>query len=412
MTGVSDGESGMTRVLFVDDEQLILDGLKRLLYPLRNQWEMHFATSGEQALQLLSENDFDVLISDMMMPGMDGAELLNRVRQQYPSIVRIILSGHSDKELIYRALGSTHVYLSKPSDRDSIEGAIRRASELDQILNDENLTRLISSLDTLPSLPNLYFELLDVLKSKYYSIKKVTEVITKDAGMTAKLLQLVNSAFFGLPRHISDPKLAINLLGLDVLVALVMTVQIFTQFESASLIDISFQQFWDHCSGTSSLAKTLAERQGLPHRVIDDTFAAGLLHDSGKIILMGNEPEKYRQVRDLMEREGIDNFHAEEMVYGSSHPVVGAYLLGLWGLPTSIVEAVAFHHQSDKPGLSQNPIPSFVYLANLLERPLRNGREDEVKRIIEGEFVQSLGLRYPLKQVLDDIRNKQQKEDR
>ncbi|MEO7650489.1 MAG: response regulator, partial [Bryobacteraceae bacterium] len=104
----------MKQLLFVDDEPKVLEGLKRSLRPMREDWNMSFVTSGAEALQTLEQAPFDVIVSDMRMPVMDGAQLLNEVRQRFPQVVRIVLSGQSDKELIYQSIAATHQYLDKP----------------------------------------------------------------------------------------------------------------------------------------------------------------------------------------------------------------------------------------------------------------------------------------------------------
>jgi DNA-binding NtrC family response regulator len=154
--------AGMKHILFVDDEQQILDGLKDLLRKQRKQWTMVFALGGEAALRELQQQPFDVVVSDMRMPGMDGATLLTRVKELYPSSARIILSGHAERDSIVRALPVAHQFLNKPCDAALLRMVVERACELQRLLQNEKIRCLIGKLDKLPSVPHTYWELTRV----------------------------------------------------------------------------------------------------------------------------------------------------------------------------------------------------------------------------------------------------------
>ena len=220
------------RILFVDDEPKILEGLQRTLRSMRQEWEMQFAGSGQEALECLSKEPFDVVVSDMRMPGMDGAQLLKEVMRLYPQIARIILSGHSDQEIVLKSVRIAHQYLAKPCEAETLKSVVTRTCALRELLADDAVRRMVSNMDSIPSLPSLYAEIMEEIQSPNASIQRVGKIISKDMGMTTKILQLVNSAFFGLRRHVSSPSQAVSLLGLDTIRALVLSVHIFTHFDS------------------------------------------------------------------------------------------------------------------------------------------------------------------------------------
>ncbi len=194
------------KILFVDDEMNVLAGLKRMLRTQRNEWEMHFAGGGHAALELMQQHMFDVVVSDMRMPGMDGAELLTRVSELYPNTVRLVLSGQSEHEKIFRAVGPAHQFMSKPCDPEVLIGTIQRACALQCRMQDESLRRIITQVKFLPTLPSIYRDLVTKLKSDDSSLDEIGEMIGRDISMTAKVLQLVNSSFFGLPQHVTCPQ--------------------------------------------------------------------------------------------------------------------------------------------------------------------------------------------------------------
>lgn len=378
------------KILFVDDELNVLDGLRRMLRSMRDEWVMGFAASGPEALEILERAPFDVVVSDMRMPGMDGAKLLSEVMRRYPEIIRIVLSGHSDEETILRSVGPAHQYLSKPCDAEVLKTTVGRACALRDLLNDDTLKRLVSRLDSLPSLPSLYVELMEELRSGKASMARIGEIISKDIGMTAKVLQLVNSAFFGLPRHVSSPTEAVVLLGIDTVKALVLSVHVFSQFEPAQLHTFSISELQRHSLATAARARSLTEVENLEPMLRDHAFMAGLLHDAGKLILAANLPDPYSEVIQRASAEKLPLHEAEHRVLGVSHAEVGASLLGIWGIPDPIVEAVAFHHQPVAcPHRSFSPLTA-VHVANALEH--RDSDRHEAGSELDLDYLNNLGL--------------------
>ncbi len=359
------------RILFVDDEPLVLSGLQRMLRGFRHEWTMAFAESSQAALEQLAlacaeKEPFDIVVSDMRMPGMDGAQLLDEVMQRYPETVRIVLSGQSEQEAILRVIGSAHQFLSKPCDPETMKKTITRACALRDKLAQPSLKKLVSQVTTLPSLPGVYMQLVEELQSPEASVQRVSELIAHDVGMTAKLLQLVNSSFFGLPRHVESPAHAASLLGLNLLKPLVLSASIFSQYENSCLKGYSLDEAIVHSLMVSSLAKQITSSQTEDQQMVEDTMLAGLLHDVGQLVLATNLPKEYGDAMELAEKEAIPLFEAEMELLGASHADIGAYLLGLWGLPDPIVEAVAFHHEPSKcPHEEFSPLTA-VHVANVL----------------------------------------------
>ncbi len=143
-------------ILFVDDEPNILSGLKRMLRSMRKTMNFQFAEDGPAALEIMASEKIDVVISDMRMPGMDGAALLTTIQEQYPHAIRIMLTGQADDDSVMRTVGVVHQFLAKPADPDILKQVIKRASALQDLMADERLKKLVSSIDNLPSLPKTY----------------------------------------------------------------------------------------------------------------------------------------------------------------------------------------------------------------------------------------------------------------
>jgi len=333
---------------------------------MRNAWDMRFAERGDQALCMMEEEPFDVVVTDMRMPGMDGGDFLQQVMERHPNVVRIVLSGQSEQELVLKSVRPAHQYLSKPCDAETLRGTLERACTLQDLMGSESLKQFVSGIDSLPSLPSLYTEILEELKSPQSSIQRVGEIIGKDVGMTAKILQLVNSAFFGLPRHIETPAQAAALLGLDTVKALVLGIEVFSRFDSAALPGFDLESLWHHSMAAAAASRAIARVERLPKEQTDDAFMAGLLHDVGKLLMADGDPEGFGRVLNEARDPEVLSWEMERSVFGTSHAEIGAYLLGLWGLPEGIVEAVAFHHTPlNHPDRILSPI-SVVHAANAL----------------------------------------------
>ena len=382
----------MKKVLFVDDEPNLLLGLQRILRRLQTQFDATFVSGPVDALAELEKASFDIVVSDGRMPGMDGEELLRHVRDRYPGVVRILLSGHTGGEVAYRSAGVAHQFLTKPCKPGEMRTTLERACTLQDLLRDSTLRSLVGEIDTVPSEPHLYRELSRVLSSEEASIDEVVTIIEQDVGMCAKALQMVNSAFFGVRQQTTCISHAIMYLGVNVVKQLVLTVGIFDAFgKESSVPGFSLAAEQRHALFVGRAAKMVVSEGN----AAEDALMAGMLHDIGKLVLAKKAPEQWRlAVEDALERhQPLHQVEGEH--FGVTHAEIGAYLLGVWGLPHPIVEAVAFHHapaQAADPALDA---VGAVHIANALVREVETsaGPDGEpVGALLDGEFLDALGV--------------------
>lgn len=334
----------MRRVIFVDDAPEILQHLRRLLAPMQTEWEMQFFPSATDALAAIKQSPCDIVVSDMTMPGMDGAKFLGEVCKTCPQTIRIILSGDHSPYNYVRSASVAHRFLQKPFDTATLKSTIQQAEALRAVLGNPALRNLVNEIKTLPSLPSIYQDLMQEMQAPQASLKKAARIVAKDLGMVTKILQLVNSAFFGLRTHVTDPEQAVALLGFDTIKSLVLSSQVFAQFDQTKLPSFSLDELWRHAMLTGTYARRIAKEEGASQQVMDEAFTAALLHDVGVLVLAANRPNEYARVLDLARTTHVPDWSAERVVFGADHAHVGAYLLGIWGLNDGIVEAVAFHH--------------------------------------------------------------------
>ncbi|WP_309671822.1 response regulator [Gemmatimonas sp.] len=380
--------SAPLQVLIVDDELRVLDGMRRALYRVRDRWEIDTASGGEDALRKLSEKPADIVITDLRMPGMDGISLLETVAQSWPATVRMILSGQEDAATGTRATQVAHQYLSKPSDAEAVIAALGRATSAVHLLRDPAMRAMAGCLSSLPTTPKVLLKIQELTVNDGAAFGDLATLIAGDAALTAKLLQLVNSAYFGAARAVTKVEQAINVIGFQLLRALIISQEITHAFP-CSWPSWSAEKEQQH----AMLVGTVAQAMGDSQADRCDLFTAGVLHDVGMLVLASRAPTMLMTAMLHAERSG-DAFHvAEAELHGVTHADVGAYLLGLWGLPWSLVEAVGMHHSPDAWRSASTTIPAKVafaeQLVNAVHKP--DGIAQASAEMLESELFVILG---------------------
>jgi HD-like signal output (HDOD) protein/CheY-like chemotaxis protein len=352
----------MIRILFVDDEQHVLDGLRDVLRRQRKRWDMHFVSDARVAIERMQEQPFDAVVTDMRMPGMDGAALLAHTKKHFSGTARIILSGQADRESVLRALPSAHQFLSKPCEADALISVIERVSQLQTRLEDRNIRDIVGGIDRLPSAPTTYWELTAAASKAETSLADLAAIVERDPAMSLKVLQLVNSAYFGAARRVSSVQQAVGRLGVELLKALTLSVQAFEALSAPPCEGFSIDDLQQHSFVTARLAKQLT-----PDPVSGaEAFATSVLHDVGKLVLAVGARQQFSEILAEQRKTGRLLYEVEQERLGTTHAEVGAYLLGSWGLPLTMVEAVAYHHMPSSATEAPLPVLAAVHVADAL----------------------------------------------
>ena len=328
------------RLLFVDDETMVLSGLRRALHGMRQEWDMQFVDGAAAALQALEHEACDAIITDMRMPGTDGAQLLELVKESHPDVVRIVLSGQSNREAVFRSIAPAHQFLSKPCDPRELVTRLGQAFTMRDLLANQSLKTVISRMRSIPSLPTLYQELTAILRLEDPSLIQIERIIAKDVGMATKILQLSNSAFIGSRGRVSSLLQAVSLIGTETVRTLVLSFHVFSQCENTEIAPY-LPALWDHSVAVASLAQRIAVSEKADKALVEESFTAGLLHDVGKVVLLAEMLGKYRNILGT-DPGSIPALELEQL--GCTHAQVGAYLVSIWGLPAPLVHGIAFHH--------------------------------------------------------------------
>jgi len=388
-------ESIKTRVLFVDDEASILNMLRWMMKRMEPDFEAVFAESGPEALAQMDQGSFDILISDMRMPGMNGAELLNETMRRSPRTVRVILSGYADEDLAMRCVASTHQWLAKPCSTLVLMDLLNRVRSLQAWLRQRELQSVAAGLTHLPSLPAIYLRLSELLASPVCSIQQVGALVSEDPPLAAKLLQLANSAAFGFHGTVTSPAEAVQMLGGQRVRSLALVQHLFSAFQKGACARLPLEDIWNHSVRTAFLARQIALAERQHDQFVEQSFSGGLLHDIGQLTLATSMGDAYAALwrRAASTSSALHLIERQELQ--SSHAEAGAYLLGIWGLPLPLVEAVAWHHE---PG--RNPTRSFcplttVHVASFLANESRGARAGvwgNVPEPLDTNYLNELGL--------------------
>ncbi|HXA45116.1 MAG TPA: response regulator [Candidatus Angelobacter sp.] len=379
-------------ILFVDDDPLLLEVYPLMLDEVADRWEIDCAEGGAIALGKLAAKKFDVVVSDMRMPDMSGIQLMNEVRRLYPEISRIIISGLGDQEEIARSLETTHQFLSKPVKAKELVATISRIGKLDTLLLDDKLKALAGRLSSLPSFPSIYLQITKELNSTDPSIETIADLTLKDPALTAKMLQVANSAAFGLPDKVRNPFDAVQFLGLNAVRSIALSAHVFREFERLELKTFSALQVWTEALRCARITRLIMRFKKTDEAATEDACTAAMLRNVGKLMLAKNLPGEFEAMYLMAAQEKIPLAEAGRKVFGASHASVAAYLFGLWGLSAPMVEAVALHLQ---PGESDtrtfSPLTA-VHVAHVFTGLLWPDKTPGKQTELDHDYLKAVGV--------------------
>ncbi len=390
-------EADVRRILFVDDDDLILRSIERVLkrHAQESSWELHFVTDGDTALERLAAQPFDVVLVDAHMPRMSGTTLLRRVQELHPGMVRILLSGHTGLDVLRTSLSLAHQFIAKPCDAQLLKTTLDNACGIRGILNRPELRQMVGGSNELPSAPRTYVEITNALSNPHANSRTVADIVERDIAISARVLQLVSSGFYGLPRQVSSIGGAVAFLGIEVIKAIVLSVEVSKMFPvSQAIPDFSIDALQKRSLFAAQLAKRLLGHESGG----DNVLIAGMLQDVGQLIFAARAPQRFSIALSTSTRGKSPLYEAELELFGATHAEVGGYLLGLWGLPSKIVQAVA-HHLEPVTGARVFDTGAALYVSNLLSvNPDLPALEDVPARAIalDLSYLRTLGVAHQL----------------
>ena len=329
---------GPRRVLFVDGEPHVLAGLRRMLRR-HVDWELSFATSAEQALAQLVTRPVDIVVSAVRLPGMDGGELLSHVQRLYPSTGRLALSGAADGTDVIAVVGPAQGIVARPRDADALIRTIDRAVAARDRAADARLRTILGDVEALPAPPAVHLRLVEVSSRPNSGIPDIVAVLESDPALCAEILRLVNSAYFGLGRHVESVERAVGLLGLDLVHALALGGKVFGAGLTAPK-NLDLGRLRRTAMLAAGYARVIAASERWVPETVGRAFLAAMLRDVG-LLALAADAAAYDRIRAVPAMDDAARSEAEREAFGCTVPEASAYILGQWGLAESVVDAIA-----------------------------------------------------------------------
>lgn len=377
------------RILLASTESDVVDQFRQ---SLGAEWTVTGADNTAAALELVEREPYEVVVADLELAPPGGAEILARARQVHPTCIRFVLAAEADRQRVVKHMLGAHQFLNKPVDLSSLKGTLQRAVALDGWIGSDKMRELVARVHTFPTIPSLYLEVLAVLRSPSATTSDVGAIIGKDLAMCTKLLQMINSAYFSLSRRITDPAEAVGILGFETVKSMVIAIKLVNEYDKLKPVYFSIDRLWQHSMTIARLAKQLTLLETQDTGLAEAAFTAGLMHDVGKVVLAANFDEQYRGVQSLAAKQHLPVWEVEREIFGAHHGEIGAYLLGLWGLPLELLEAAALHHCPSRD-INQFFTPlTAVHVANVLQHEAEPDAHGAVSPQLDETYLQNLGL--------------------
>jgi putative nucleotidyltransferase with HDIG domain len=381
------------RILFVGGDQTLCRDFQAHCLGPESAWTVQHIANEDEALALCHQQTMAAVVADVNVNGKSGTELLDSFMRRQPKALRIIISDLSDVESTMKCIGHAHHHLLKPCSAQTLLHALEQAFEQEAWLPSEPVQGLIAQMRQVPSPLKAYTQMVEEMNSPTCSLEKIGQLVAQDPAVTAKVLQLANSAVFGLELNVIHPAEAIGYIGLETTKAVVLLAHTFSSFDHLRLVRFSIEDLWRHSVEVARLAKRVAEMENAGEEMVEQSFVAGLLHDIGKLLFAANHGGLFSKVLRITREQRCNLWEAEAQVLpGVGHAELGATVLGIWGLPKSITEAVALHHvpwrQRDH---AFSPVAA-VHVANILDHETHPDPAIILPSQINTSFLNYIGL--------------------
>jgi HD-like signal output (HDOD) protein len=382
------------RVLFVGGDALWFDQIKRDLICLQPHWLSLHTTGIAAVARLLAEQPAQAVVVDGRVPG--ARELIGHLKKAGDQILLMLRCDMSDPYVVESLKGLGVPMVTSHGDATRIVGSLLRNGRLRDWTTDPAMQRLLPQIRKLPATPDLYARVSQELSSPNGSLDTVARLICQDPVMSAKLLQIANSALFAASREINDMIETVMILGSERIKSLILLGGVFSQYSDAKVSAASIQSLLAHSIQVGGYARAIALNETKSSRTAEAAFTAGVLHDVGKLILAGNLPEQFAKARALAGEGKFSTHDAEMEVFGVSHGRFGACLLAAWGLPLPILEAVAWHHEPLQSADTGFSLLAAVHAANVFAHqaaPQGKPGVHEPPADVNQEYLDAIGLR-------------------
>jgi putative nucleotidyltransferase with HDIG domain len=377
------------RVMLVDDDPLVMSGIARNMSMMGVKMDITVRTSAAEALKTLEKELVDVIITDLCMPGTDGTALLGEVHLRYPTVLRFVLSGEAKPEVVLQATRLAHQYLSKPCETAVLHKTIVDTLARIGTIKNPEVAKTISQLEGVPSRQASLAEFLRLLNDTTVPVDKIAASLRKDPGLSARLLKVANSPYFGHSGSVESLDDAIGLLGMDMIVSMAASHKLFAVTPPPAASNLRLDELWEHCVYVSSLVRHVGNKLRVPQSVLREAGTAALLHDIGKLVLAYAAPTAFAAARTRAHGDHMPSWQAEYFIFGNHHAEIGGCILKLWGLPAAVVDAVSMHHTPHHSTETRIGPVTLVHIADTLAHA---GTDDDATTFLDTAHLKALNL--------------------
>jgi HD-like signal output (HDOD) protein len=325
-------------VLCASDDAGVAAEVKERLHTDEHRWQFRCAGTSQEALEALSSGAVDALITPMSMAAPDGVNLLEYTHTHFPAVARLVLEGETSGPVQIAGVGPLTQTLSKPCTPRTLEAAVELVLGLRELIASEYLRTLFGAQESLAKPPAVYTRLVELSQDPQSTADDVVQLVQQDVGLTAEVLRLVNSAFYGQSDKVKDLSWAVVLLGLDTLKSLALAGVAFRP--GAPLPEgLNSDELATRAVRASVTAQKVSRREHWGPETTSELSLAALLAEVGLLVLAPGEPDGWALLRD--QREELPSAALERDAFGCTVGEASAYLLGLWGFPVGAVAATA-----------------------------------------------------------------------
>ncbi len=388
------------RILLVECQTASNNDMEQIHKQLAGDWDSKVVFSGKEALEEADKATFNIVICRMQLSDISGTDLLKSICSKNTATLRyMMIDNEVDRSTLHESWSVVHQFISSPCKPESVVSIVNDSIKLHNFLSNKKLCDRIAAVGTLPSLPEIHEKLVDELKDENTSIQKIADLVGQDIGITAKVLATANSAFFGLRSRVENITQAINTLGIDTVEGIVFAAGVFGQFENPNFPGFSLESIYNRGVAVGTKARMIAHAFGLNNMLTNDALLSGTLHAVGQLVMLTSFKDEFSEALELANKESIPFHEAQMKVLGVTDAAIGAYLLSLWGLRDTVVEAVAWHY---KPSEAAAPIISpltAVHLAYATDLDGCNNIKKNETSAVDINYLDALGISGQLESI-------------
>ena len=379
------------RLLYLEEDPTLV---AQLIHALGNksEWEVAHARNPAEARAIAAKQPIDVALLSATMPDTDPVAVAEDLTKVHKKVSIFVLAPDAETGGGLAYASGRFQWLTKPCDPDTLISAIERMAALVSWLTNNTTIDLVAGLHSLPTIPSNYQGVIRAIHSPHSSVQDIAAAVEKDMGITSRVLQVANSAYYGYSKKITSPMEASMLLGIDTLKSLVRYTHVLNNFPQTPATNAVFDQVWRHSAGVAAVARKIVLSHTKDETQGDEAFTAALLHDIGKVVLTSLKPDEYKAVIRQAAETNTPLHSVERIKLKTTHAETGAYLLSLWGIPFSILEAVAWHHYPRECKDKKFSALTAVHVANVAEHRRQQVDENKTIPTLDELYLKEIGV--------------------